>query len=112
MTILSVIIGGFIGSISRYCLSVLFNKHFFGTWLANISGSILLALLLKYHLAGHLPDLLWPLLGTGFCGSYTTFSTFGYESLTLIRKHKYLSAVSYMAVSLLLSLSIVYYILI
>ena len=58
-----------------------------GTLLINISGSFLLGLLLRYSPATQAisPDVT-ALLTTGFCGGYTTFSTFSYESLALLRE--------------------------
>ena len=41
-----------------------------------------------------------PLLGTGFCGAYTTFSTMQVEILTLIEHHRYVVAVGYAAASI------------
>ena len=54
-----------------------------GTWVINVSGSFVLGLLsglVLYHAA---PADLRLVLGTGFCGAYTTFSTFTFETLRL-----------------------------
>jgi CrcB protein len=77
-------IGGFLGSISRYLLSQYVDKKIitlfpFGTFTVNILGCFLLGLL--YALAEKeqvLTNELRLLLTVGFCGSFTTFSTFSY----------------------------------
>lgn len=108
MNVLLVTIGGFFGSITRFYLSMLLNKHFIGTWIANMSGSILLGVLTSQHIAHMLPEWLWILIGIGFCGAYTTFSTFGNETLKLILEKKYLLAFSYVFASIVLTILIVY----
>lgn len=101
---LYVAIGGFFGSILRFFISNLCHKHFIGTWIANISGSISLAVLLHLYVSGTLPDFLWLLLGAGFCGAYTTFSTFGNETIQLLQAKKYWTAFYYVTSSLFISL--------
>lgn len=111
MNILLVAFGGCIGSIFRFYISVKVNKRLFGTWIANLTGAILLALLLRYHLAGAIPDWVWVFAGIGFCGAYTTFSTFGNETMQLIFEKKYTTAVGYVVSSFAISLLCVYFIL-
>ena len=100
MTFILVAIGGFIGSISRFYISMKVNKRLIGTWTANITGSIFLAFVLHFHLLDTISDQVWLLLGVGFCGSYTTFSTFGNETLQLIFDKRYGSAIGYVLSSL------------
>lgn len=107
MNILLVALGGFVGSISRYYVSVKMPKSLCGTWIANITGSLLLAILLKLYLTGTISDFLWLLIGVGFCGAYTTFSTFGNETLVLIQEQKYKHATVYVFSSICMSLLIV-----
>lgn len=89
MTVLIVLAGGMIGAPARYLtdrfVSAGHDSVFpWGTFVINVAGSALLGFLLgaQRHLGlpGHLVDL----LGTGFCGGLTTFSTFGYETLRLL----------------------------
>lgn len=86
--------GGVAGTLARYGLGMWVGKRFgtafpWGTWLINISGSLLLGWLYGEFTQHHLSPALWMLLGTGFCGGYTTFSTFGYESLQLMERGEY-----------------------
>lgn len=108
MSILLVAIGGFFGSTLRFHISVKANKHLLGTWIANIAGSILLGIFFHLRVVGTLSDWTWLLLGTGFCGAFTTFSTFGNETLQLIIDKKYEHAVTYIVGSLAVSFFFVY----
>lgn len=104
MNILLVAIGGSIGSILRFYISVMFDKRPIGTWLANITGSIILAFTLYYYHIDALSPSLWLLLGVGFCGSYTTFSTFGYEVIRMIINKDYKTASLYIISSVFTSI--------
>lgn len=105
-------IGGFFGSIARFWLANEFNKHITGTWLANISGAVLLALLFRLYQHEIISESLWLMLGVGFTGAYTTFSTFGKETLTLLLEKKYVNAILYVVSSFILSFILVAFILI
>jgi len=111
MSIVLVAAGGFIGSVMRLFLSVKANKHFIGTWIANISGSVLLAFFLHFYLHEVISEDVWLFLGIGFCGAYTTFSTFGNETLLLILDKKIKKAIGYVSSSIITSLLCVWIIL-
>lgn len=108
--VLGVVAGGVLGAPSRYALDQWVNsrtKGFFpwGTFLINATGAFLLGLisgLALYHGLGHLPVAV---VGTGFCGAYTTFSTFSYETVRLIEEGTVEAAVRNMAGSLTLGLA-------
>jgi fluoride exporter len=104
MNLILVALGGFVGSILRFYISIQLNKRLIGTWIANISGSILLAFFIFYYSEGMLNKSLWLFLGIGFCGSYTTFSTFGNEALQLMMGNQIKNAIVYILSSLLVSL--------
>jgi fluoride exporter len=85
-------LGGGIGSIFRYLISLFIAKHIplafpLGTFFVNFSGCFLIGMF--YALAAKhgsfTPD--WRLfLVTGICGGYTTFSTFSYDGLMLLKQ--------------------------
>ena len=76
-----------------------------GTLVVNLTGSIALGFLLRYALAAPGMSLeMRALLGAGFLGGYTTFSTFSYESIALIETGDYGRAASYVIASVVLSL--------
>lgn len=106
-----VAVGGFFGSILRFFISNRCQKHFSGTWIANVSGALLLAYLLHLQARDGLSDLAFYMLTVGFCGAYTTFSTFGKEVIALLLDKRVLAAVTYVATSFIVPFLIVLFIL-
>jgi CrcB protein len=71
--------GGAIGAVARFAASVQFGATPLTTFAVNVSGSFLIGLLINSAIG---TDLRWRLLlGTGFLGGYTTFSTLALEAL-------------------------------
>lgn len=104
-------LGGALGAAARYSLGIFINGRAsslfgfpFGTLLINISGSFLLGVLANLHVADKISEPLWLFAGVGFCGAYTTFSTFGYETVTLLEAKQYNMAILYVASSLIISI--------
>jgi CrcB protein len=88
MIVLGIALAGAIGAPARYLVDRLVQRRFRfdlpgGTFIVNVSGSLLLGLVsgaAMYHGLTTTPRLL---LGTGFCGAYTTFSTAMLETVEL-----------------------------
>ena len=102
--------GGFVGAPCRYLLDRAVTRRMnsdlpWGTFVINISGSFFLGFLTGLTLSHHLSDLGKALLGTGFCGAYTTFSTFTFESIRLVEDGRYLKAAGNVSVSVVVGLA-------
>lgn len=101
---LVVALGGLIGAPSRYLLDRAISMRIesdlpWGTFAINITGSLLLGFLTGLSINGNLPLIDKDLLGTGFCGAYTTFSTFTYETIRLLEDGRVLDAIGNVLVS-------------
>ena len=108
--VLFVGLGGGIGSILRFLTSVLINKYWthpfpFATFTVNIVGCILIGLFIGLsERYGVLNGDLKFLLITGFCGGYTTFSTFSFENLLLYQNGYYFTLIAYIFLSIVFGL--------
>lgn len=102
----AVFIGGAIGGLARVWLGRTFTSADANSWpwltlSINLSGSFALGYLAT-RLQDRLPQSTYrrPLLGTGFCGAYTTFSTMQVEILKMIERHHYELAAGYALTSI------------
>lgn len=99
-------LGGVVGSLLRYLLSVfaevVWGKEFpIGTLLINLSGSFLLGFMTNHVVSSNkIHPYLFTALTTGVIGSYTTFSTFCFETVHLLETGKYIFGFLYLIVSL------------
>lgn len=100
--LLAVGMGGAAGSMLRYALSTRLLSGFvfwgfpLGTISVNIAGSLLIGLILSLTKGG---SFLQTLLMVGFCGGFTTFSTFSAEAVRLLRNGDWNSASLYILLS-------------
>ena len=91
MLIALLVLGGAVGAPARYLADGLVQSRTrgvfpWGTFAINVSGSFVLGVVTGaalYHGLGPLPKAA---IGTGFCGAYTTFSTFSYETVRLLEE--------------------------
>lgn len=104
MVWVGVAVAGALGAVARYGLGVIVGpRHFPWTTLGiNVAGCFLLALLLTGPAADRLSPTTATALSVGLLGAFTTFSTFGYETVTLLRDERLEAAAVYALVSLLL----------
>jgi len=98
--IVAVAVGGFFGAISRFGISNLLRAKYpsgfpVATLCINVVGSFLLGLIIGAGLG----DSWKLLLGTGFMGAFTTFSTFKLESIQLQMNRNWKVMISYLVIS-------------
>lgn len=117
LQIVLVAIGSALGGVSRWLVHLAVGRYLgtgypFGTLIINVSGSFLLGLLLSFLSESPSDDStswigraeLRLALAVGFLGAFTTFSTFEWESNTLLRQGSFWAASTYMVGSLFLGL--------
>ena len=109
MTLLVVGLGGALGAISRYLASGWVQDlagGFFpwGTFAVNIGGSLVLGFVLVWLQATVSSAELRQFIAIGFLGSFTTFSTFSYEALAMVRDGEWWRAGGYTVGSVALGL--------
>lgn len=96
MNYLWIALGAVAGATGRYFVSTQIARHFstsfpYGTLLINLTGSLALGFFLVFSTERVLLDPRWRLLvAIGFCGSYTTFSSYAFESFALMEQGQWL----------------------
>lgn len=107
----SVAVGAAIGGVSRYYLGTLIQQRSgaefpIGTLLINITGSFALGFIMRYALESTAVSTeMRVMLTTGFCGGYTTFSAFSFETMTMLDAGQYGRASLYVGSSVAFALA-------
>ena len=88
---LGVIGAGAVGAPARYLVDAWIGDRTvgpfpWGTLVVNVSGSLVLGVLTGLMLYHALPETPRVIVGTGFCGAYTTFSAFSFETVRLLEE--------------------------
>lgn len=103
-------IGGFIGTIARYLSQQLIYKFYpatfpFGTLSVNLLGCLLIGIFFAMGEKENLLSAEWRMfLTTGFCGGFTTFSAFSYESVQLLNEGEYSYVMLYALASVIIGI--------
>ena len=110
-TLLLIGTGGFLGSISRFMASRFVQDYFpssfpVGTFIVNVTGCFLIGLIYGFSEKSSLLTTGWKMfLAVGFCGGFTTFSTFANENLALLRDGEFLHFLLYTGLSVFLGIT-------
>jgi CrcB protein len=105
-----VALGGALGSVSRFLLGPALQRAFsatfpVGTLFINILGSLILGFIMRLTVEGvNVTPEARAFIAIGFCGGFTTFSTFSYEAMRLLEDGEGSRAALYILASVLLSL--------
>lgn len=97
MTVLLVVAGAALGAPLRYLTDLFVQRRHdsvfpWGTLSVNAAGSLLLGALVGAGVGAGGPTWVVTLVGTGFCGALTTFSTFGFETYRLVEDGAWVEA--------------------
>ncbi|MGH3509585.1 MAG: fluoride efflux transporter CrcB [Nocardioidaceae bacterium] len=110
MTVVLVLVGGALGAPVRYLTDLLVQSRHdsvfpWGTLAVNVAGSLVLGGVAAGVSQRAAATWVLTLVGTGFCGALTTFSTFGYETVRLVEEGSHVEAALNVVVSLAVGLA-------
>ncbi len=107
MSFLFVGLGGAVGAMLRYAISLIPYKGDFPvlTLLTNILGAMMIGFIVGTASKKNMPDNLMLFLKTGLCGGFTTFSTFSLEAYNLFNSGSCILAICYALLSVVLCIA-------
>lgn len=110
MIVVLTLIAGALGAVTRFVLDASIKRRWrspfpLATVVINVTGSLLLGLLAGLVLFHGQPSAWQTVVGTGFCGGYTTFSTASFETVRLVQQGRRVSALLNAVGSLVLSVA-------
>ena len=109
-SIIFVGLGGAFGSVARFLISYRIGKYYMqpfhiATFLTNSIGCLLIGALYGYSIKNDLGNSYFNFLFfIGFCGGFTTFSSFSYENFNLIQQQNYITPIIYIFSSIIIGL--------
>jgi fluoride exporter len=109
----AVALGAVVGAPARYLLDLTVTRRTarrgpWGTLTVNVLGSAVLGIAAGLVARGHLSTLGYALVGTGFCGSFTTFSSFVWETFALVEDRRSKTAWTNVGLTLVIGVGIAY----
>ena len=109
----SIAICGAAGALTRYAICSFAERHWgsfsSGTLIVNLAGCFLLGALLQIASATHLIPPPWPaIIGIGFLGALTTFSTFGAETFVMLTGQQLGAAVRHVGLHIVLGVAAIW----
>lgn len=109
--VLLIFIGGGLGSLCRYGISRWMETSAsfpYATFVANVLSCLILGIIVGLSLKNMVSNDIKLMLITGFCGGFSTFSTFSNETLSLFQSGNYTTAFTYIAISILVCLASIF----
>jgi CrcB protein len=108
--LVAVAVGGLLGAPARVLVDGAVTARRssarpWGTIVVNVTGSLVLGVLAGLSISHHLPITVGAAVGDGFCGAYTTFSTFSFETVRLVEAGDLVGAAANIGVSLVAGLA-------
>ncbi|MEY4530613.1 MAG: hypothetical protein RLZZ156_1334 [Deinococcota bacterium] len=112
MNLVFIAVFGALGSLARYGIGLWGASHGllfpWGTLLINVLGSLILGFVATLALEQQISETMRLAIAVGFCGAFTTFSTFELEVMNAILEGRFAIAIAYVASSLVLGLLAVF----